>query len=204
VRKRILIAAAIVTSGWLGACSKPTSSNGQESDAMAEKGARQIELADPASQDGAVVSDLEAGRATERTLVQTRKGRSTTPAARVGTPAVDQAVTPPTEHVHTLSMTTSSAPDPVLRLATAPAAPVFGVARAADGSELHPMPGNNWLPDAVNRGPTIIIRGGMGRPDDDCDELNPRGRRGGGAAVNRLAPPTTGSGGRTSFRGGIR
>ena len=204
MRERILIAAAIVTSGWLGACSKPTSPDGQESGAKAEKGSRQIELAEPARQEGAVVSDLEAGRATERVLVQSRRGALKVRAAGGAAPAPDQAGVPATEHVHTLSMTTNSAPEPVLRLATAPAAPVFGVARAADGSELHPMPGNNWLPDAVSRGPTIIIRGGMGRPDDDCDELNPRGRRGGGAAVNRLAPPTMGSGGRTSFRGGIR
>lgn len=202
MRQRILIAAAIVTSGWLGACSKPTSSGGPEATATA--GSRQIELAEPARQDGAVVSDLEAGRATERVVVQSRKGALRVRAAGGTAPAADQAVAPAAEHVHALSVTTSSAPEPVLRLATAPAAPVFGVARAADGSEYHPMPGNSWVPDAVNRGPAIIIRGGMGRPDDDCDELNPRGRRGGGAAVNRLAPPAMGSGGRTSFRGGIR
>jgi hypothetical protein len=121
--------------------------------------------------------------------------------ARAAVTTVEAAVLP-AEHVHTVSMTTTSAPEPVLRLAVAPRAPVFGVARAPDGSELIPVHQTSWVPDT--RGPAIIIRGGMGRPDDDCDELNPRGRRGGGAAVNRLAPPTAGSGGRISLRGGIR
>jgi len=199
VRERILIAAAIVTTGWLGACSKPTSSGGE---AAATAGSRQIELAEPASQGSAVVSDLEAGRATEQVVVKSERGALRVRTAGAAAPATKPAVIPAEEHVHAVSVTTSSAPEPVLRLATAPSAPVFGVARAADGSEYHPMPGTSWVPDVVNRGPGIIIRGGMGRPDDDCDELNPRGRRGGGAAVNRLAPPAMGSGGRT--RGGIR
>lgn len=202
MRERILIAAAIVTSGWLGACSKPTSPNSQELGAKAERGSRRIELAEPARAEGAVVSDLEAGRATERVVVQSKKRSTTARVARGAAPALDQAIMPATAHVHTLSMTTSPAPEAVLRLATAPAAPVFGVARAADGSG-QAAPENYVLPAAVNRGPGIIIRGGRGRLDDDCDEHNLRGRTG-GAAVNRLAPPTMGGNVRTSFRGGIR
>jgi hypothetical protein len=208
VRERILIAAAIVTGCWLGACSKPTSPNGQQTEA-AEKGSRQIELADPGRPDGAVVSDLEAGRATERALVLSRRGAPAARATRAAASAetvvgtADQAVLPAPAPVHPMSMTTSSMPDAALRLATAPLAPV--PVREGDasvgGGESHPMSGGYPLPEAVNRGPTIILRGGRGGPDDDCDLRNQHGHRG-GAAVNRLAPPMGGS--RISFRGGIR
>ena len=59
MRERILIAATILTSGWLGACSKPTSSNGQDIGAKSEKSTRQIELVEPARPEGAVVSDAD-------------------------------------------------------------------------------------------------------------------------------------------------
>ena len=202
MRERILIAAAIVTSGWLGACSKPT--NEQEAGASPES-SRQIQLAEPARTDGAVVSDLEAGRVTEPVLVVSKRGTTTARAARRATPAPVQALVPET-HVHTMSTTMTPVPEPVLRLASAPTAPVFGVARAADGSgqaapENTTLPG--MLPGITNRGTGIIIRGGLGRIDDDCDEHNIRGRTG-GAAVNRLTPPIGGGNVRTSFRGGIR
>jgi len=201
VRERILIAATILTSGWLGACSKPTSSNGQDIGAKSEKSTRQIELVEPARPEGAVVSDLEAGRPTARLAVQSKRSATSPRVAREPAPTPEQAIVAEVAHVHTVSMTSSMALEPELRLATAPSAPVFGVARAADGSELPRIPENRWLPDPVNRGPAIIIRGGNGRPDDDCD-LIPRGHRI-GTAVNRLTPPMGGSG-RTSFRGGIR
>ncbi|HEU5220222.1 MAG TPA: hypothetical protein VFU23_16290, partial [Gemmatimonadales bacterium] len=52
---RILIGAAIVTGGWLSACSRPAPGT-----AAAD---RQIQLAQPAAtSDTAVVSDIEAGR----------------------------------------------------------------------------------------------------------------------------------------------
>lgn len=202
MRERILIAAAIVTSGWLGACSKPTTE--QETPASSES-ARQIQLAEPARTDGAVVSDLEAGRVTEPVLVVSKRATTTARAARRAAPAPVQALVPET-HVHTMSTTMTPVPEPVLRLASAPAAPAFGVARAADGSgqaapESTALPG--MLPGITTRGTGIIIRGGMGRIDDDCDEHNLRGRTG-GTAVNRLTPPIGGGNVRTSFRGGIR
>ena len=196
MRERILIPAAILTSGWLGACSKPTSSDGKE----LGTGTRRIELAEPARPEGAVVSDLEAGRPIGRVAVQPKRAAATTRVAPEPAPAAAPAIVAEVAHVHAVSMTSSAAPEPVLRLATAPSAPVFGVARAADGSALPSIPENRWLPDPVNRGPAIIIRGGNGRPDDDCD-LIPRGHRI-GSAVNRLTPPI--GGGRVSTRGGIR
>ena len=196
MRERILIAAAILTSGWLGACSKPTSSDGKE----LGTGTRRIELAEPARPEGAVVSDFEAGRPIGRVAVQPKRAAATTRVAPEPAPAAAPAIVAEVAHVHAVSMTSSAAPEPVLRLATAPSAPVFGVARAADGSALPSIPENRWLPDPVNRGPAIIIRGGNGRPDDDCD-LIPRGHRI-GSAVNRLTPPI--GGGRVSMRGGIR
>lgn len=200
MRERILIAATILASGWLGACSKPTPSNGQETGATTGNAARQIELAEPARPEGAVVSDLEAGRPVGRLAVQPKRAAAGARVVREPAAAPQQAVVTEEPHVHAVSMTTSTAPEPVLRLATAPAAPVFGVARAADGSELPRIPETTWVPDRINRGPAIIIRGGNGRPDDDCD-LIPRGHRI-GSAVNRVTPPI--GGGRVSTRGGIR
>lgn len=200
MRERILIAAAILTSGWLGACSKPTATDGQEVGAKSGNAARQIELAEPVRPEGAVVSDLEAGRPAGRLAIQPKRAAAGTRLAGAPAAAPPQEIVAEAAHVHTVSMTTSTAPEPVLRLATAPAAPVFGVARAADGSELPRIPETTWVPDRINRGPAIIIRGGNGRPDDDCD-LIPRGHRI-GSAVNRLTPPM--GGGRVSTRGGIR
>ena len=199
MRERILIAATILTSGWLGACSKPTSSNGQETGATSGSATRQIELAEPARPEGAVVSDLEAGRPAGRLAIQPKRAAATTKVVREPAAAPQPEIVAEEAHVHSVSMTTTTAPEPVLRLATAPAAPVFGVARAADGSELPRTPETTWVPDR-NRGPAIIIRGGNGRPDDDCD-LIPRGHRI-GSAVNRMTPPI--GGGRVSTRGGIR
>lgn len=199
MRERILIAAAIVTSGWLGACSKPTP-NEQQADS------RQIQLADPVRPEGAVVSDLEAGRVAAPVLVQSRRATQRAQVSREATPEPAPAIVPET-HVHTMSTTMTPVPEPVLRLASAPAAPVFGVARASDGSgqaapDNSQLPG--MLPGITSRGPGIMIRGGRGTLDDDCDEHNLRGRMG-GTAVNRLAPPMMGGGGgRFQLRGGIR
>jgi hypothetical protein len=108
------------------------------------------------------------------------------------------AVVAAVEPVQELSLTTTSPAEPQLHLAmaTAPAAPIFGAARPLEG------PGGAGDPRAIpnfgtGRGPVILIRGGRGGIDDDCDLHRPGVGR--PAAVNRMAPPLGGG-----FRGGIR
>ena len=126
--------------------------------------------------DGAVVSDLEAGRVTEPVLVVSKRGTTTARAARRATPAPVQALVPET-HVHTMSTTIT--PEPVLRAgARTSGSGVRSGTRGGDGSgqaapENTTLPG--MLPGITNRGTGIIIRGGLGRIDDDCDEHNIRG-----------------------------
>ena len=191
MRVPITIAAAFITAGLLGACSTPA----PNTDAQA--GERDLRLAETPRTDGAVASSLEAPGAT-------RSAPAPAPARRVVVrepepePAThDHAAVPADEPVQELSLTTTSSTEPQLRLAmaTAPAAPIFGAARPLEG------PGGANDPRAIpnfgtGRGP-IMIRGGRGGVDDDCDLHRPGFGR--PAAVNRVAPALGGG-----FRGGIR
>lgn len=191
MRVRILIAAAVVSSGWLGACSKPAA-DGARSVGTDQAAGRHILLPESSIPDGPVVSDLEAGR-------QTRTSRAPAPSVALtrgkrATPAV--AAEAP---VHEMVMTASSmAALRSVDLAPAPLAPAIPATAAV--AEGHFLPGNDGdypvpgIGGGVGspRGPSIIIRGGMGSPDDDCDILNMRGHRG-GIAVNRSAPAFGGS-----------
>lgn len=194
MRASITIAAAFVAAGLLGACSTPAPETGR-SDAHA--GGRDLQLAETPRTEAPVASTLEAPSAT-------RSDPAPAPARRVVVrepepePAgqVAEAVTADVP-VQALSLTTTSPVQPQLHLAmaTAPAAPIFGAARPLEG------PGGANDPRAIpnfgtGRGP-ILIRGGRGGIDDDCDLHRPGFGR--PAAVNRVAPPLGGG-----WRGGIR
>jgi len=194
VRGHIAVA-AIVTVGLLGACSKPASETSQTDP---QGGGRDIRLAESPRTEAPVASVLEAPSAT-------RSAPAPAPARRIVVrepepePAGhDHAAVTSDEPVQELSRTTVSPAEPQLRLAmaTAPAAPIFGAARPLEG------PGGANDPRAIpnfgtGRGPVIMIRGGRGGIDDDCD-LHRRGA-GRPAAVNRVAPALGGGYG----RGGI-
>lgn len=189
MRAPMTIAAVFITSGLLGACSTPA----PESDA--QNGGRDLQLAETPRTEAPVASALEAPSAV-------RSVPAPAPARRIVVrepePAGhDHAAVTTDEPVQELSVTTTSSAEPQLRLAmaTAPAAPIFGAARPLEG------PGGANDPRAIpnfgtGRGP-IMIRGGRGGLDDDCDLHRPRVGR--PAAVNRVAPPLGGG-----FRGGIR
>ena len=193
MRAPITIATAFVAAGLLGACSTPA----PEGQTDAQAAGRDIRLAETPRTEAPVASALEAPAAT-------RSAPAPAPARRVvvrepePAPAShDHAAVTTEEPVQELSRTTISSAEPQLRLAmaTAPAAPIFGAARPLEG------PGGASDPRAIpnfgtGRGP-IMIRGGRGGLDDDCDLHRPRGGR--PAAVNRVAPPLGGG-----FRGGIR
>jgi len=194
VRAPITIAAAFVAAGLLGACSTPAPETGR-SDAQA--GGRDLQLAETPRIEAPVASALEAPSAT-------RSAPAPAPARRVVVrepepePAGhDHAAITTDEPVQELSRTTISSAEPQigLAMASAPAAPIFGAARPLEG------PGGANDPRAIpnfgtGRGP-ILIRGGRGGIDDDCDLHRPGFGR--PAAVNRMAPPLGGG-----YRGGIR
>lgn len=216
MRIRILIGAAVVAGSWLGACSKPAPQSAQEAD---PNGARHILLAEPARLDSVVVSALEASHAAHtHPTSMTRKNREPTPslAPAKGNRSLPAVVAE--GPMRGMSMTASSMA-PALRsvdLAPVPQARTVPgeVVRGSEGGFLagndgeYPVRGSvgAW-PGGVGRGPSIIIRGGMGSPDDDCDlrNMHPRGA---GAAVNRAAPAfggsRTGRGGATVYPRGIR
>lgn len=198
MRDRILIAVLMTAS--VGACSEPSSDGPRRMQA-----ARQIDLPEPPPADGAVASPLESG--------QTPKPAPTR-AARRRVATVTAGTVAPAEAAHHHDVVVTEAPVPALRVSTTAvgAGPVLESPTripAAASPEAAPQPGQatepRGHPEHVTRGPTIIIRGGMGGVHDDCDLRN-HGQRG-GAAVNRLAPSfAAGSRGgmSTGFRGGIR
>lgn len=194
MRAPITIAAAFVAAGLLGACSTPAPETGRSE---AQAGGRDLQLAETPRTEAPVASTLEAPSAT-------RSDPAPAPARRV---VVREPEPEPAGHDHAavtadvpvqeLSLTTTSPAEPQLHLAmaTAPAAPIFGAARPLEG------PGGANDPRAIpnfgtGRGP-ILIRGGRGGIDDDCDLHRPGFGR--PAAVNRIAPPLGGG-----WRGGIR
>jgi hypothetical protein len=180
VRVRILIAAAVVTGGWLAACSKPAPE--------VSGSARQIRLAEPPASDSAIVSNLEANKAVKATLVRRSAPPSAEPVERapgaaapveVGA-ASDVAATPVPE----MRMTTSLvAKAPLLEgMRPMPVIPLIGSGHDERMGRGRDEPG---FQSDRSRGPMILIRGGMGGVDDKCDL---RGGHRGGIAINRSAP----------------
>lgn len=197
MRVRILIVAAIVTSGGLGACSKPA-------DRSAGPGAgRQIQLAEPPSSDSAVVSSIEARQPLKPSLV--RRG-SAAPGSRVSqapsmtiAPIAGGAADFVPAAPRVMSTTSSPAAEvtPAPALSPAPEAPEVGFGGSiGHGLGSFQLPANEPQSLSGGRGPMILIRGGMGAVDDKCDL---RGGHRGGIAINRSSP---GLGGLP--RGGIR
>jgi len=193
VKARILVSAVLVSGGWLAACSKPA--------AESSESARKIELAEPAAgPDAAVVSDLEARQpvtaAVVRRVERTRVAEAPVVPASPD-PMADMDM--PAPRVTSTSASTTAEAPPVADLARAPEAPAVGFGGGIGhglGSFELPAPAPQSLSGGGNRGPMILIRGGLGGIDDKCDT---RGGHRGGIAINRLSP---GFGG--TMRGGIR
>jgi hypothetical protein len=198
VRSSIIFGAALLTGGWLAACSRPSAPD-QAADS------RHILLATPAPNDSAVASDLEAGRSAKPSPIP-QHAQHTRATASASAVALDPAAATTALPAHAMAVTTTTAePLPSLDLIPAPVAP-----REAPASP--PVVGTGWhgmgdgsdhlfRPPGESRGPVIIIRGGMGGDDDKCD-IRPRGHRG-GIAINRMTP-SFGGGMSGSPPGGIR
>jgi hypothetical protein len=203
VRVTFLIAATVITAGWLGACSKPSSRNAQKVAPRNTESARHITLPGESSSDDAVASDLEARRPVKlkQEAPRSQQDRNATAAS----PLVEGLLTAAVP-VHVMSMPARSTvaaeqpldlvPVPVSQAAAAE--PSAGDAVPAEGSTTgyhgHEGYGGGYHGSSYggNSGPAIIIRGGLGGTDDKCD-LRPRGYRG-GIAINRMAPAFGGYG----------
>lgn len=189
MRTTVLIITATVAGCWLGACSRPA-------DHARSEDSRQITLPVGAAPAEAVASDLEAGRPLKAAPPAPRSQQARNPTVGQSggaAPAVEAAAAP------VLHLAATSVEEPVRTLdlvplppavSNEPAPPLSDGPMSSLGDGVHPM-GHSL---GGGRGPTIIIRGGMGGIDDKCD-LRPRiGRLAGGygGAINRLAPPMGG------------
>ena len=205
-----MLAAGFATAGWLAACSAPAPST---EDRAGAKKTRDIELIQSPETQAPSVSDLEAGRLPKphQNRIERRLADEPVPPAAVE-PAPDQPLAAPTA-------ATEAAP--AAGAAVAIAAPQEEVVEIKDRGVLMSIPtpgddspglGSGFMP----RRPGVIIRGGRGGIDDDCD-LDRPGAHGHPMAINRVSP-TPGdqfgsgtsrvggrSGGMSGFpRGGIR
>jgi hypothetical protein len=188
VRKDTLALAAILSGAVLAACS--SSSDGKEPLPQ-----RRILFAEPASPGGAVASELEARRPA--------KAKTPAPTAPRTRDSAVVAISPaPTLRLTTTSTAASLNPlamEPMPAVGNGPMAPA---AAGDDGMYAGMRDGNSGgHATGGNRGPVIIIRGGLGGPEDKCD-LRPRMWRG-GIAINRTVPGFSGGYGRGGPRGGI-
>jgi len=204
MQRRTRIATVVMIGAWLGACSEPASRAAKDTASDRPGSARDVRLAEPPSQEAPIASDLEVGRPV--TTIAAAMPR------HVHSPLPVQAVVEATGVTPRVLPATEALAEPVLNAVALPESHTIYL--APTGEMVEPAPVNvAGGPSAGgepyighdyggSRGPSIIIRGGMGGIDDKCD-LRPRGF--GGIAINRTAPSLGGRNGRGGFtRGGIR
>lgn len=182
---------ALVTLLVGGACSAPV-----PDDTQAALPPRDVRLVEPTILEPVGVSALEAGQPLpagprSRPVAAPHEHQHASPA-----PALVAEVL---ESAPTVSETAVAAPELVPAPAPSEPAeePVLLVGRGVEPS-YEAGPGFALASGSTRRDPVIIIRGGRGGVDDDCDIHRPGARRI-PMAINQVTPP------RTSFpRGGIR
>ncbi len=205
-----MLAAGLATAGWLAACSAPAPST--DAHAGAPK-ARDIELIQSPESQTASVSDLEAGRLPKprpNRPIERRLADEPLPPARVEPTSDQQPLAAPVaeaEVAHTASAAVAAPQEEVVEVRDRGV--MMSIPTPGDD---YPALGSGFMP----RRPGVIIRGGRGGIDDDCD-LDRPGAHGHPMAINRVSP-TPGdqfgsgtsrvggrSGGMSGFpRGGIR
>lgn len=132
----------------------------------------------------ALVSPLEAGQRSEIALVRPVEHRQPAPLRRPQSKLTDI--------VPSMTATTSR----MTELAMAPMAPALSAApSSAGGTGVGAGYGSGGYEPIPDRGPTIIIRGGHGGPDDDC-KIHPNGMGGVPMAINSRTPQFGAMGGR--------
>lgn len=165
---------------------------------------RKIQLAEPVPLDSAVASPVETGRASPAGHASHRMVNASAPTPAPSAARAQRSLDAIAMPAPALAVT-STISEPTMGLVAAPTRAVVEPAAGQleesvvqrSGTGWHGMGGAvdqmNMPSSGVHRGPTIIIRGGMGGDDDHCD-LRPRGFAGSGSSVNRLGP---------SFAGGM-
>jgi hypothetical protein len=184
---RFLPAPLLLIGVWSAACSKPVEAPlGRTADhSLPTRDLRMAGEVDSST----VVSDLEAHRPAVVRRRTEPKTESTAPLAAIEV-APKLASPAPTAEV---TQTLAAAP-----AAAAPVEVVESVRYQGGGSQMSDGgTGGGFDAAPISRyptGPSVIIRGGRGGVDDDCDLHRPGIRRFGGqpAAVHSLAPPVGG------------
>ena len=209
-----MLAAGLATAGWLAACSAPAPTT--DAHAGAPKG-RDIELIQSPVTQAASVSDLEAGRLPKprpNRPIERQLADEPLPPAKVEPTPDQQPLAAPvaeTEVAHTASVAVAAHQEEVVEVRDR------GVMMSI------PTPGDDYPAlgsgsFGLGRRPGIMIRGGRGGLDDDCDLDRPGAHGMHPMAINRVGPATPGdqfgsgtsrvggrSGGMSGFpRGGIR
>ncbi len=191
-----IVAAMVLAAGWLAGCSA-----GEGDRAGADRTVRDLSLVEVPPVAAVQVSDLEAGRPLRGAGVS----RKASDARRARAPVAE------TENEPVLAQT-PPATIPAAAEPEAQATGLAGPAAAVDAAALEPPPEIVRAPMPAElplgyagphlgedygspgrRGPGIIIRGGRGGVDDDCDLHRPTLRRPGGIAINRLTPELPGT-----------
>ena len=187
MRNRLILAAFAFIAVAAVALSRPS---GPEASAPS----REINLAGSQEAQAPVVSALEAGRPAELTRAAT--------SARGAEQRSGRRVAAQTAHQHALAAIEVA---PEVRTTSLTITPSTGMEAAPMAAAIpEPAPASTpyterayaprfYTGEAVpqTRGPAILIRGGMGRVDDDCDlhRGNRFGARNtGGIAINRMTP----------------
>lgn len=187
---RIKSLSIVVVSAVAVACSKPSGDGALTSGPAANTDLVPTVTASAPTADQPLVSALEAGQRSELTLVR--------PAERKPLQRVVVETPAETPH-HTLELgevspnVTAAASAPT---ADAPIAPALGplprgpMPGGGDGAGAGTGAGDGGRDPVLfpDRGPVIIIRGGMGGIDDDCKN-HPQGYPAGGIAINNRMPP---------------
>lgn len=174
---------SMLTIAVLAGCSQPATDT-----KPAAEPTRDVSLAQPAAADAPLVSALEAGKPLQARPEIRRTARPINPTALL---ALEQPLTVVATATAVSELVEAPMPAPPAEeretLVDRGAGQWYGV-----GQTITPIPSEG------RRGPGIIIRGGRGGVDDDCDIHRPGVRRV-PMAINQIAPP------RMSFpRGGIR
>jgi len=140
-----------------------------------------------------VVSDLEAGRNTRMPRARP-VARKISAASEIHQPAqITEAEPAPRMSTSVLAVAETAS-----ELAEVPfPAPATAVAEGPGAGD-----GDHQVFAGGSREPTVIIRGGLGSPRDDC-KIHGRGARG-GIAINSIAPPMRGQSIGRSMPGYVR
>lgn len=190
---------------WLAGCSRPAPEHRRDPVAQATT-TRDLQLIEAPASLTPTVSDLEAGRTQIRSGIPTAEQHHPRHAPPLPLPDAKRATATGAlaamalDRAPTLSTTAASAPEVSQVLVQAPVA-----AEMYSTGGLRPAPVDEVVDRGVTfagrdrgttfagRDPVIIIRGGRGGRDDDCDLDRPGGgAHHHGVAINRVAPSFTG------------